>query len=530
MTVATIERGGGRTRRAEVFIEARGIAKSYPGVRALAGIDLDVRAGEILALVGENGAGKSTLMKILSGAVAPSEGELRIDGRPVQLSTPQDAQYYGISTIYQELMIAPDLSVLENVFLGNLRRGRLGLLDWQGMRLDAERILAKLGFTAPVDTKAKELSVAELQLIEIAKSLTHRSRLIIMDEPTASLAKEEVGNLFRIVRELRAEGIAIIFITHHLHEIFEICDRAVVLRDGAYVGEAMIPDLTEDRLVTMMLGHAISEVQERSTSAVREAEVVLSVKDLRRPPDLQGINLRLRRGEILGIAGLMGAGRTELVRAIFGADRVDSGEIQLKGKIGMFATPRAALDAGVGLAPEDRKSEGLILSLPIGQNVMLPSLGQYASTLGLRLGAERRRAEELSRQLNVKMASLDQPVGNLSGGNQQKVVLAKLVGAGVDVYLLDEPTRGIDIGAKEAIFDLIWELTEKGASVIVISSAINELLRVCDTIACMHLGRITRTFRRADFDLNAIMLSIMGKTAHPEDTFKEDVMLQGIRS
>ncbi|WP_176721873.1 sugar ABC transporter ATP-binding protein [Bradyrhizobium sp. LMTR 3] len=498
-------------------------------MKALRGVDLDVHPGETLAVVGENGAGKSTLMKILSGAVEPSGGELRIDGEPVRLSTPQEARSRGISTIYQELMIAPALTVLENVFLSDLRRGRFGLLDWDGMRREAQRILARLGFPASVDTTAKELSVAELQLIEIAKSLIHRSRLIIMDEPTASLAKEEVDNLFRIVRELKSEGIAIIFITHHLHEIFEICDRAVVLRDGSYVGQAMITSLTEDKLVTMMLGHAISEVQQRSSSAVRENEVVLSIKDLRRSPDLQGINLRLRRGEILGIAGLMGAGRTELVRAIFGADRVDSGEMQIKGKVGMFASPRAALDAGVGLAPEDRKSEGLILSLPIGQNITLPSLGQYAGMLGLRLGAERRRAGELSRQLNVKMASLDQLVGNLSGGNQQKVVLAKLVGASADIYLLDEPTRGIDIGAKESIFDLIWQLTEKGASVIVISSAINELLRVCDTIACMHLGRIIRTFERADFDLNAIMLSIMGKTAGHTPNHN-DSRLEAVRS
>ncbi len=499
--------------RAPAFIEARAVTKSYPGVQALRGIDLDIHPGEILALVGENGAGKSTLMKILSGAVQPSGGELRIDGEPVLLSTPQEAQAAGIATIYQELMIVPELSVVENVFLGNLRRNRLGLLDWDTMRKEAARILSRLGFVAPVDIKAKELSVAELQLVEIAKSLTRRSRLIIMDEPTASLAREEVENLFRIVSGLRAEGIAIIFITHHLHEIFAICDRAVVLRDGAYVGQAAIADLTEDALVTMMLGHAIAENGERAAGAVRPNEVVLSVRGLKRAPDLNGIDLTLRRGEVLGIAGLMGAGRTELVRAIFGADPVDEGRVEVKGRLGLFASPRAALDAGLGLAPEDRKNEGLILSLPIAHNITLPFLDRHSGAAGLKLSGERKRAGELSRQLNVKLASLDQPVGTLSGGNQQKVVLAKLVGAGVDIYLLDEPTRGIDIGAKEAIFDLIWTLTDAGASVIVISSAINELLRVCDTIACLHLGRVTRTFSRADFDLNAIMLSVMGKTA-----------------
>jgi ABC-type sugar transport system ATPase subunit len=499
----------------QTFIEARDITKSFPGVRALKGVDVDIRQGEILALVGENGAGKSTLMKILSGAQSPDSGEIRIDGAPVAFSGPRDAQSWGISTIYQELMIVPELTVLENVFLGDLKHGRFGLLDWTSMRSEAQSILASLGFEASVDTVAKTLSIAELQLIEIAKSLTRRSRLIIMDEPTASLAREEVDNLFRIVCKLREDGISIIFITHHLHEIFEICDRAVVLRDGAYVGEAPISELTEDSLVAMMLGQAVTENLDRSTTALQPDDVVLSVRGLRRAPDLQGIDLRLRRGEVLGIAGLMGAGRTELVRAIFGADRFDAGEMTVRGKLGYFASPRAALDAGIGLAPEDRKGEGLILSLPIGQNITLPSLDRHAGVAGLRLGEEATVALELSRKLKVKCASIDEAVGNLSGGNQQKVVLAKLVGAGVEIYLLDEPTRGIDIGAKEAIYNLIWELTEQGASVIVISSAIKELLRLCDTIACLHLGKVTRTYERADFDLNAIMLNVMGKTAEP---------------
>jgi len=286
-----------------------------------------------------------------------------------------------------------------------------------------------------------------------------------------------------------------------------------VLRDGSYVGEARIPELTEDELVAMMLGQAVTENLDRSATALRHDDVVLSVRGLRRAPDLQGIDLNLRRGEVLGIAGLMGAGRTELVRAIFGADRFDTGEITVKGKVGHFASPRAALDAGLGLAPEDRKGEGLVLSMPIAQNITLPSLGRHAGVAGLRLGEEAAAALELSRKLKVKCASIDEAVGNLSGGNQQKVVLAKLVGAGVEIYLLDEPTRGIDIGAKEAIYNLIWELTEQGASVIVISSAIKELLRLCDTIACLHLGRVTRVYDRADFDLNAIMLNLMGKTA-----------------
>jgi ABC-type sugar transport system ATPase subunit len=503
---------------AGVFLEARAITRNFPGVKALRGVDLAVRPAEILALVGENGAGKSTLMKILAGADRPNSGEIRIDGIPVQFEGPLMAQMHGISTIYQELMIVPELSVLENVFLGDLQRGRLGLLDWAGMRAAARTILDSLGFTASLDTIAKTLSVAELQLVEIAKSLKRRARLLIMDEPTASLAKAEVENLFRIVRKLRDDGIAIIFITHHLNEIFEICDRAVVLRDGALVGEAAICNLSEDELVTMMLGHAVTEDVDRSRSRLDSDEIVLEVTALRRPPALNGVTLKLRKGEVLGIAGLMGAGRTELVRAIFGADEVNSGSVTRNGRVGLFSSPRTALDAGIGLAPEDRKTEGLVLSMPIGQNITLPSLRKHVGVAGLRLGAEVREAERLSQQLQVKFASIDQPVGNLSGGNQQKVVLAKLLGADVEIYLLDEPTRGIDIGAKEAIFALIWELTQRGAAVIVISSAIKELLRLCDTIICLHLGSVTGTYKRAEFDLNVIMLNMMGKRADGEVT------------
>lgn len=424
------------------FIEARGIEKAFLGVKALRGVDLDVRAGEVLALVGANGAGKSTLMKILAGAIRPDGGTISIDGEPVAFQRPQDAQDRGISTVYQELMIVPEISVTENVFLGDLRRGRTGLLDWSGMRAEAQRILSSLGFTASVDALASTLSIAEMQLLEIAKTLTRKSRLVIMDEPTASLANEEVENLFKIVRKLRAEGIAIIFITHHLNEIFETCDRAVILRDGANAGGAMIADLTENDLVSMMLGRSVSANFNRSSSALRQDEIVLSAKGVGRAPDLHDVDLRLRRGEVLGIAGLMGAGRTELVRVLFGADAASKGTLEVNGRVGYFGSPRAALDAGLGLAPEDRKGEGLVLSLPIGQNITLSSLRRHMGPLGLRLGAEASAAGELAARLQVKHASLDQAVGELSGGNQQKVVLAKLIGAGVDIYLLDEPTRG----------------------------------------------------------------------------------------
>jgi len=493
-----------------MLLEAKGVSKFYPGVKALKGVDFAIDKGEIVAVVGENGAGKSTLMKILAGAIRPSEGTLSVDGEPVVFSGPLEAQARGVCTVYQELMIVPDLSVVENVFLGHLKRRR-GFLDWPRMRREARAILDRLGLTAPLEARAGSLSIAEQQLIEIAKSLSRRSRLLIMDEPTASLSKEEVENLFALVRSLRAEGIAVILITHHLHEIFALCDRLVVLRDGEHVGAAAIGDIDEAGLVEMMLGHRVRVDGSRERAVAPEREVVLEAKALRRPPALNGVSLRLHRGEVLGIAGLMGAGRTELVRAIFGADGVEAGELTVKGRVGLFSSPRVALDCGVGLAPEDRKSQGLILSMPIGQNVTLPSLGDFCGPLGLNHRREAQAAAELCRTLMVKHASLGQPVGNLSGGNQQKVVLAKLLGAGTEIYLLDEPTRGIDIGAKEAIFDLIWELTAKGSSVIMISSAIEELIRVCDRIVCLHLGAVTSTYRRDAFDLNKILLNAMGR-------------------
>jgi ABC-type sugar transport system ATPase subunit len=500
----------------EWLLEANDISKGYPGVKALKGVDFKIAPGEVVAVVGENGAGKSTLMKILSGAIKPDTGTLFWNGEAIEFSCPLDAQAQGISTIYQELMIIPELSVVENVFLGNLQR-RSGILDWKAMRREARGILDRLGMEASVDAKAGELSVAEQQLIEIAKSSRRKSRLLIMDEPTASLSREEVDRLFDLVRSLRNDGIAVILITHHLNEIFEICDRLIVLRDGDYIGAAATADIDEAKLVEMMLGHKVEIDESKHRGVVHQNEIVLEARNLSRPPDLQNVSLTLYRGEVLGIAGLMGAGRTELVRALFGADRIEEGDLSINGKLAVVANPRQALDLGLGLAPEDRKTQGLILSMPIGTNVTLPFLGSYSGAFGLNLRREAKEAEDLCRKLFVKHAGIERPVGTLSGGNQQKVVLAKLVGAGTDIFLLDEPTRGIDIGAKEAIFDLIWDLTAQGKSVIVISSVIEELIRVCDRIVCMHLGKVTQSYQRGAFDLNQIMLNAMGKSANANE-------------
>lgn len=494
-----------------MILEATGINKSYPGVIALKDVDFRISAGEIVAVVGENGAGKSTLMRVLAGAVRPDSGNISMNGKFVDLKGPLDAQSQGICTIYQELMIVPDLSVVENVFLGHLKQRR-GLLDWAGMRKEASEILSRLGLKASLDAKAGDLGIAEQQLIEIAKSLSRNSKVLIMDEPTAALSKEEVANLFSLVRSLRNDGIAVVLITHHLHEIFEICDRLIVLRDGENVGDARIDEIDEGTLVSMMLGRSVDVLKSRHRDLPQNQTIVLEVRGLTRLPVLDNVDLELRKGEVLGIAGLMGAGRTELLRALFGADRIDSGEITVRGSVALLTAPRIALDIGIGLAPEDRKTQGLILSMPIGHNVTLPSLARFSSILGIDLRKEERAAADLCRKLFVKYSSLDSSVGNLSGGNQQKVVLAKLLGAGTEIYLLDEPTRGIDIGAKEAIFDLIWTLTDQGASVIIVSSVIEELVRVCDRIVCLHLGKVTEKYLRDEFSLNRIMLSAMGRS------------------
>jgi ABC-type sugar transport system ATPase subunit len=496
-------------------LEATGISKSYPGVKALKNVDFQISGGEIVAVVGENGAGKSTLMRVLAGAIQPDSGSIYLDGQIVDLRGPLDAQARGICTIYQELMIVPDLSVVENVFLGHLK-SRHGFLDWAAMRKEAAAILSRLGLNVSLDAKAGDLGVAEQQLIEIAKSLSRNSKILIMDEPTAALSKEEVANLFSLVRTLRNDGIAVVLITHHLHEIFEICDRLIVLRDGEYVGGSLINDINQATLVEMMLGHRVDVLRSKHRHQFNGEETVLEARGLTRLPDLNNVNLKLCKGEVLGIAGLMGAGRTELLRALFGADRADFGEVEVRGRIALLTAPRIALDIGIGLAPEDRKTQGLILSMAIGHNVTLPSLAKYSGPFGLKLGHETRAATALCEKLFVKYTSLDNAVSNLSGGNQQKVVLAKLLGAGTEIYLLDEPTRGIDIGAKEAIFDLIWALTDQGASVIIVSSVIEELVRVCDRIVCLHLGRVTQSYPRSEFSLSRIMLNVMGRSEDRE--------------
>tara|TARA_B100001175_G_C19496334_1_gene635548 strand:- start:279 stop:1778 length:1500 start_codon:yes stop_codon:yes gene_type:complete len=497
----------------EYLISANNISKSFPGVKALENVNFKIQKAKITSLVGENGAGKSTLMKILSGSYQPDQGEIFFEEEKINFKNPKQSQDKGISTIYQELMLIPELTILENVYLGNMMLTKYGMIDWESMKIEAKKILDDLGMKQDLNKKIKELGVAEMQLIEIAKALSKKSKLLIMDEPTASLAINEKQNLFNVVNKLKKSGLTIIFISHHLNEIFELSDEVIVLRDGRIVGNENIINLNENNLIKMMVGKSIIENNNQNGKKLFESEnKVLEVKSLNRPPELNNINFDLKKGEILGFAGLMGAGRTELLRAIYGADKFDSGEIISKNKKIEIFSPNNLLTNNIGLAPEDRKSQGIILNLSVKENISLPSLRKFNSILfGIDQQKEKKETENLGEKFKIKYSNVNQLAGNLSGGNQQKIVLAKLLGANVDIYLLDEPTRGIDVGAKELIYNLIKDLCLNGSSVIVVSSVIEELLKVCDRILCLYSGSITAEFNKSDFDLNKIIFNSMGK-------------------
>lgn len=485
------------------------ISKRYPGVLALNEVDFSVKKGEVHALVGENGAGKSTLMKILAGAIPCDQGNIIFNDDQVDIKTPLQAQELGISIIYQEFNLVPHLNATENIFLGHPLLNRYGFLDWPKMRKRSRQILKQLGVEIDLKIPVSQLGVARQQLIEIGKALSIDARLIIMDEPTAALSTEEIVRFFDVIRQLKSQDVSIIFITHHIKEIFEIADRASVLRDGVIVGVRDIEFLTESELVQMLIGETLELTAARETRSTDD--IVLSVQNLNRNGILNDINFSLRKGEILGIAGLMGSGRTELVRAVFGADPVDRGEIAVKGQRVKIKSPKDAIKARIGLAPEDRKSQGLVLILPIIKNVTLSFIKELMGWFGIRFKKERGVAEELSQRLDIRTPSLMQQVLNLSGGNQQKVVLSKWLGSGIDIYLLDEPTRGIDVGGKEMIFEMIHRLVDEGASVIFISSELEEVIRMSDRVIVMQMGRINGEFTKSEFDLEKILLCAMGK-------------------
>ena len=495
-------------------LKMTGISKRFPGVLALEGVHLEVGEAEIHALLGENGAGKSTLLKVLSGAHSADSGEIELYGEPVAFASPHDAQRAGIVTIYQEFTLAPDMTIAENVFIG--REPGSGLfVSWRRLAEDTRAITDKIGLRRDPMTPVRDLSVAEQQLVEIARALSMRSRLIVMDEPTSALSEAEVANLARIVTTLKAEGLSIIFVTHRLEEVFRLCDRFTVLRDGRYVGAGQVADVTVDAIIRMMVGREVGAlygqrpIPERGPVAL-EVEGLTRRRNARDPHaiELVGVSLKAHKGEILGLAGLVGAGRTETARAIFGADAFDSGEIRIDGRKVNFSGPHDAMLAGVGLVPEDRKKQALFLRLAIRTNVTIAAHDQISRGWFIDESREDKLVEEFRRLLSIRMASPDQLAGLLSGGNQQKVVLARWLALRPKILIVDEPTRGIDVGSKVEVHNLLIEMAKSGIAVIVISSELPEILAVSDRIVTMREGRVTGEIARNDAT-QEILMSMM---------------------
>jgi rhamnose transport system ATP-binding protein len=490
--------------------ELRGISKRFAATQALDSVSLDLLPGEVHALVGENGAGKSTLVKILAGVHQPDSGTILLDSEPTQIHGPAHARSLGIAVVHQEPRLFPDLTVAENVFIGHAPAGPLGTIDWGGTRRAAQALFRELDVQFDVGAPVRGLSMADQQLIEIAKSLSVDARVLILDEPTASLSAHEVERLFTIVRRLRDRGVSILFVSHRLDEVFALCDRATVFRDGKHVITTATSELTTADLVRHMVGRAVSLFPKVETPI---GDVLLEVSGLTRVGVFRDISFSVRAGEIVGFAGLVGAGRTEVARVLFGVDQRDGGEIRLGGQPVDFASPSAAMHAGIAYLPEDRHQEGLVLDFTIAQNVTLPILPRLFPRLLIRAFTERQVAHEYTEQFNVRMVGVDQLVGALSGGNQQKVVLAKWLASRPSILILDEPTRGIDIGAKVEVHRIISELAASGLGIILISSDLPEVLAMSDRILVLHEGRLTAEIPRQQATEERVMFAATGSAS-----------------
>ncbi len=501
------------TNSPEPIIELVGIAKQFGAVQALRGVDLNLYPGEVHALVGENGAGKSTLVKILAGIHRADVGVIKIDGQAVELHNPAQARNAGIAVIHQEPTLFPDLNVAENVYMGRHPRDHFGRVDWKHMYQEVERLLASLDVRLNVYTPVQGLSVADQQLVEIAKALSLQSRVLIMDEPTAALSAHEVHELFTIARQLRERGVAILFVSHRLEEIFELAERVTVFRDGTRVATAPLSELTTEDIIRQMVGRELETLYPKSD--VEPGEVILDVRHLTRSGVFEDISFQVRQGEILGFAGLVGAGRTEVARVIFGIDRADAGEIRIGGKPVQIHSPETAMKYRIAYVPEDRHQHGLIMDFSIARNMTLPILLRQTSLLGfVNQRRERVVAQDYSAQLQVRSAGIDQLVRALSGGNQQKVVLAKWLITNPFVLILDEPTRGIDVGSKAEVHRIISELARKGLAIILISSELPEVLAMADRVLVMHEGRVAAEFTHADVDQEKVMFAATGQVTN----------------
>ena len=487
-----------------------GVSKRFPGVIALDNVSLSVGAGEIVALIGENGAGKSTLMKILGGAIARDSGTIKINNEPVEIRSPREASAFGIEFIHQELSVLDNLDIAANIFLHRepTTGGFLKLIDRKKIYGEADALLRKLGLDLSSRTPLAQLSIAQQQLVEIARALGAGARIIIMDEPTSSLTLSETRRLLELVKDLKAQGVSIIYISHRMHEVEEIADRAVVLRDGKNAGVLERNEITHERMVRMMVGRDLKEFFKRAPATEahnggRAGFVVTRLRTLRYPHQIIAFNVA--PGEVLGVAGLVGAGRSEVARAIFGVEEALETEVALDGKTLHITEPQDAISHGIYLVPEDRRLSGLIVDFNVRENISLPNLESYSSGKIINFTKESKAATEAIKAINIKTPSPEMRAANLSGGNQQKVVLAKWLTFRQRVLIFDEPTRGIDVGAKAEIYELIRGLAAKGVSVIVISSEMEEVLGISDRIAVMHEGRLTGILNRAEFSEEAVM-------------------------
>ncbi len=485
------------------FLEVRQITKRFPGVVALSGVDLQVNPGEVVALIGENGAGKSTLMKILAGVQAADEGDLLVEGEPIRFSCVQDAQKAGIALIHQELNLADNLTVAANMFLGR-EPGKFGWIDQGLIEREATRVLEMVGLEVSHDTLLSELTLGKQQLVEIAKALSTEAKVIIMDEPTSSLSLSESERLFEVIRDLRKKGVSVIYISHRLGEVKELADRVVVFRDGENAGTLERNEVDHDAMVRMMVGRDISQFYQRTEHEL--GEVALSVRGLRTVEHPSNeLGFEVRAGEVVGVAGLVGAGRSEMLAALFGAQPALGGEVSVGGQSGLPRSPREALGRGLALVPEDRKGQGLILDMAVKENMSLASLRRDAKGPFLDVAKEEELVSEMTSALSVKTPGSWQWARFLSGGNQQKIVLAKWLALKPKVLLLDEPTRGIDIGAKEEIYLLMEKFAREGMAVLFVSSEMEEIMGMADRTLVMHEGRITGELAREDFSEEAIM-------------------------
>ncbi|MBC7813486.1 MAG: sugar ABC transporter ATP-binding protein [Burkholderiales bacterium] len=479
-----------------ILLKAVGISKQFPGVRALRNVDFEVVAGEVIGLVGENGAGKSTLMKLMSGVYPFDTGTIELKGQPYRPQSPADAQALGISTIYQELALIPYLTVAENIFLNREPRLALGLINYSKMNRDSEELLAQLGTKIPVTRQLNSLPIAAQQMVEIAKAISRSAQLIIMDEPTSSLASSDIGVLFALIKRLKERGIAVIFIGHRMEEVLGIADRIVVMRDGERVGTLPIEEASEEQIIRLMVGR---KVELYPKQAAEITTPILEVRNLSDGKFIQSVNLTVRRGEIVGVAGLIGAGRTEVARMIFGADPKSTGQILIDGVVQKIESPIHAVKAGIGLIPEDRKMQGLVLDMDVKENITLSILKWISGFLGWVSGTKQRElGNDYRRRLGIQTPGLWQITRNLSGGNQQKVVIAKWLCMNPKLLILDEPTRGIDIGAKAEVHGLMSQLAAQGMGILMISSELPEIMGMSDRVIVMCNGHITGEFTRQE--------------------------------